>query len=93
MVLVLIGMAAFLAMAETALTRMNRVQAMTLAEEGKKGATQLLRLVEHPEQFLNTVLLLVLLCHLVAASLVGILAERCGRRRWACCWPSCSRSW
>ena len=75
-VMVLIGIAAVLACSETALTRTNRIRAMTLAEEGKKGAKQLLRLVEHPEQFLNTVLLLVLLCHLAAASLVSILAER-----------------
>ena len=75
-VFVLIGMAAVLACSETALTRTNRIRAITLAEEGKKGSKQLLRLVEHPEQFLNTVLLLVLLCHLAAASLVSILAER-----------------
>ncbi len=75
-VFVLICMAAVLACSETALTRTNRIRAMTLAEEGKKGSRQLLRLVEHPEQFLNTVLLLVLLCHLAAASLVSILAER-----------------
>ncbi len=36
----------------------------------------LLRLVEHPEQFLTPVLFLVLLCHLVAATLIGIVAER-----------------
>ena len=35
-----------------------------------------MRLVEHPERFLNPVLLLVLLCHLVAATLIGVVAER-----------------
>jgi putative hemolysin len=75
-VVVLIAIASVLACAETALTRTNRIRALTLAEEGRKGAKQLLQLVEHPEQFLNTVLLLVLLCHLAAASLVSILAER-----------------
>ncbi len=72
----LIGMASVLAIAETALTRTSRIRALTLAEEGKRGAKQLLRLVEHPERFLNPVLLLVLLCHLGAASMVGVLAER-----------------
>ncbi len=72
----LIGTAAFLAMAETSLTRMNRVKALTLVEEGRRGAPAVLRLVEHPEQFLNPVLFLVLVCHLVAATLVGVLAER-----------------
>ncbi|MFN2505958.1 MAG: CNNM domain-containing protein, partial [Acidimicrobiales bacterium] len=75
-VLVLIGMAAFLAMAETSLTRVNRVKAITLEEEGRRGAVALHKLVEHPERFLNPVLFLVLLCHLVAATLVGVLAER-----------------
>ena len=75
-VFVLIGTAAFLAMAETSLTRMNRVKAMTLQEEGRRGSGALLRLVEHPERFLNPILFLVLLCHLVAATLVGVLSER-----------------
>ena len=75
-VVVLIGTASILAMAETSLTRINRIRALTLAEEGKKGSKQLLKLVEHPERFLNPVLLLVLLCHLAVASMVGILAER-----------------
>ncbi len=75
-VLGLISAAAFLAMAETSLTRTNRVKALTLSEENRRGANALLRLVEHPERFLNPVLLLVLLCHLVAATLVGVLAER-----------------
>jgi len=72
----LIGAAAFLAMSETSLTRINRIKAMTLAEEKRRGSAALVRLVEHPERFLNPVLLLVLLCHLVAATLIGVVAER-----------------
>ena len=72
----LICAAAILAMAETALTRINRIKAMTMAEEKRRGSAALVRLVEHPERFLNPVLLLVLLCHLVAATLIGIVAER-----------------
>ena len=75
-VAVLIGVATFMAMAETSLTRTNRVKAAGLVEEGRRGSHALLHLVEHPEQFLNPVLLLTLLCHLVAATLVGIIAER-----------------
>jgi putative hemolysin len=71
----LILMAGFLAMAETSLTRTSRVKALSLVEEKRRGAAALLRLVEQPERFLNPVLLLVLLCHLVAATLVGILSE------------------
>jgi len=75
-VFVLISAAAVLAMAETSLTRTNRVKALTLLEEKRTGANALVRLVEHPERFLNPILLLVLLCHLVAATLVGVVAER-----------------
>ena len=75
-VVLLIAMAAFFAMAETSLTRTNRVKALSLVEEKRRGAPALLRLVEHPEEFLNPVLLLVLLCHLVAATLVAVVSER-----------------
>ena len=72
----LLGLAAVLALAETSLTRTNRVRAIALVEEDRRGAKALLRLVERPEQFLNPVLLLVLLCHLAAASMVSVLAEQ-----------------
>ena len=75
-VALLLLVATFLAMAETALTRLNRVRVITLQEEGKRGAAALLKMVEHPERFLNPVLLLLLVCHLVMASLVGVLADR-----------------
>jgi putative hemolysin len=75
-VFILIGVAAVLAMAETALTRTNRIKALTMHEEKRRGAKALVSLVEHPERFLNPVLFLLLLCHLVAATLVGVVAER-----------------
>jgi CBS domain containing-hemolysin-like protein len=75
-VVVLLLAAAALALAETSLTRISKVKAISLADERRRGARQLVRLVERPEQFLNPVLLLVLVSQLVAATLVGILAER-----------------
>ncbi len=75
-VFILIAVAAVLAMAETALTRTNKIKAYTMAEEKRRGANALVSLVEHPERFLNPVLFLLLLCHLVAATLVGVVAER-----------------
>lgn len=66
----------FLAVAETALTRMSRAKAAALVEEGRSGARQLLRLVEHPERFLNPVLLVVLVAQLVQSALTGIVADR-----------------
>jgi CBS domain containing-hemolysin-like protein len=66
----------FLAVAETALTRISRAKAAALVEEGRAGARHLLRLVEHPETFLNPVLLVVLVCQLVQSALTGIVADR-----------------
>ena len=71
---ILIVLSAVLALAETGLTRMNRVKAMALMEEGRRGAGLLLKLVEHPERTLNPVLFLLLLCNTVAATLVGVVS-------------------
>ena len=71
----LVMMASFLALAETGLTRIGRVRAMAVAEQtGKRSAKTLVKLVEHSERTLPPVLFLVLLCHLVAATLVGVVA-------------------
>lgn len=75
-VVVLLAVSAMLALAETALVRTSRVKAKSLADEGKRGAKVLVRLTEDPQGFLNPVLLLVLICQLVVATLVGILAVR-----------------
>ncbi|MDA8391199.1 MAG: hemolysin family protein [Actinomycetota bacterium] len=74
-IVVLVALSAMLALAETGLVRMSRAKAMSLQEEGRRGASHLVRMVERPERFLNPVLLLVLLCQLVAATLVGVVAE------------------
>ena len=75
-VLVLFLFSVYLAVAETAFVRMNRIRAIALAEEGKKGATRLAEMLERPEQTLNSVLLLVLVSQLTSASLLGILLDR-----------------
>jgi putative hemolysin len=73
-VVVLLGASAMLALAETSLVRMSRAKALALVEDGRRGAKVLVRLTENPQGFLNPVLLLVLICQLVVATLVGILA-------------------
>ena len=73
-VVLLLG-SSFLAMSETALTRMSRVKAMSLLETRRRGSGALLRLIEHPERFLNPILLLNNLCQLVAATLIAIVAD------------------
>jgi CBS domain containing-hemolysin-like protein len=65
---------AMLALAETGLMRTSRARAKVLEDSGVRGARSLRKLVEHPEGFLAPVLLLVLLCQLVAATLVGVVA-------------------
>jgi putative hemolysin len=73
-VVVLVAFAAFLALAETSLTHLPRAKALALEEEGRRGAPVLLRLLEGREAIFNPVLLLILVCHLTAATLTGLLA-------------------
>ncbi|MGH9297017.1 MAG: hemolysin family protein [Acidimicrobiales bacterium] len=73
-VFILLFGSAVLALAETGLTRTTRAKAKSLTAAGHRGAKSLQKLVEDPEGFLAPVLLLVLLCQLVAATLVGVVA-------------------
>jgi len=74
-VVVLLITSGIFAMAETAFVRMNRIRALTLEEEGRKGAQRLVALMEKPETALNLVLLFLLITQLTAATLVGVLVE------------------
>jgi CBS domain containing-hemolysin-like protein len=74
-IVVLLAASGVLAMAETSLVRMSRIKAKSLVDEKRRGARQLAKLVENPANFLNPILLLVLICQLVSATLVGIVAE------------------
>jgi CBS domain containing-hemolysin-like protein len=75
-IVVLLLLAALLAMAETAIARMSRVKALHLAQEKKKGADTLVKIVEDPAPYLNVVLLLTLLCHIAATVLATAFAIR-----------------
>lgn len=75
-VLVLFIGSIFLSLAEMAFSRMNRVRAMSLADEGRKGAAKLVRMLEHPERTINSLLLLALVSQLSSAYLLGILLDR-----------------
>src|SRR5689334_2155048 len=48
---------------------------MNLTEEGDRRAERLLRLLERPEQTLNAVLLLLLACQMISATLLGTALE------------------
>lgn len=72
---VLIALSAVLAMAETALTHIAKSKAKAMEEEKRRGAGVLVRLLDRRDKVLNPVLLLVLVCHLAAATIVALLAE------------------
>ncbi|HKF00617.1 MAG TPA: hemolysin family protein [Actinomycetes bacterium] len=75
-VLLLTAVSAYLALAETGLTRMNRIRALHLAEQDQPGSRALLRLVEQPARFLNLVLLLVLISQSLATVLFNTVMSR-----------------
>jgi CBS domain containing-hemolysin-like protein len=64
-----------LAMGETAFTRVNRIRLLALQEEGDRRAMRVVRLLEHPEQTLNSILLLVLGCQMIGATILGTVLE------------------
>ncbi len=74
-VVVLFVFSIFLALSETAFTRMSRIRALALADEGNKRAARLAVMLEQPQQTLNSVLLLVLVSQLTTATLIGVLLE------------------
>ena len=75
-VVLLLALSGLLALAETSLVRTTRVKARALLDGHRRGSRTLVHLVEHPERFLNPVLLLVLVCQLISATLIGVLADR-----------------
>ena len=72
--LVLLG--SVLAVAEAALTRMSRVRAMALREEGRRNAALLERIEADPPRYLNSIYLAVMFAQNGSAILVAILSER-----------------
>ncbi len=75
-ILALLVVAGVLAAAEVGITRISRVRALALREEGRRGAVSLVRIVENPARYLNVVLLAVLICHITATTLATGLAIR-----------------
>ena len=77
-IVLLVVLAGFFAMAETALTRMPKVKSMALLEEGRRGSKALAKVVNEPERYINPILLLVLVCHTLMATLVGTVVGAYG---------------
>ena len=73
---VLVMMAAFAAMAETAIARLGRVKAHHLAQEKKRGAEALVRIADDPAPSMNALLFVRLLAHVSASVVATGLAIR-----------------
>jgi CBS domain containing-hemolysin-like protein len=76
LVVFLVVFGSVLAMAEAALTRMNRVRALSLEEEGRRHATRLVQVENDPPAYLNAIYLWVMITQNGSAILVAFLAER-----------------
>ena len=66
--------AAMSAAAETALTSVNRIRLRSLAEEGDARAKRILRVLEQPQTFLSTILVISNVSLIVATTVATILA-------------------
>jgi CBS domain containing-hemolysin-like protein len=75
-IVLLIGVVAVMAASETAIIRTNRVRAYHLAEEGRRGGTSLVKVVENPPPYLNVVLLLTMLGTIGGTAIATDLAVR-----------------
>ena len=78
--LVLFG--SVLAMAESSLTRMTRVRAIALQEEGRRNAQLLVRLESDPPRYLNSIYLTVMIVQNGSAILVAFLAQDIWGETW-----------
>jgi CBS domain containing-hemolysin-like protein len=76
LVLVSILGLSFFAASEIAITRMNRVRAYRLREEGRRGSGSLIRIVENPAPYLNVVLFLTLLFTIGGTTIATAFAVR-----------------
>ena len=76
-IVVLLVLAAFLALAETGLTRMSRAKALGLDGDGpaQRGGARASSSLD-PEEFLNPLLLVVLIIQTVQTALTTLVAER-----------------
>jgi CBS domain containing-hemolysin-like protein len=72
--LALMSIAAFLAAAEISLVSVNRFRIKSLGEEGSAKAKRLDDLLEHPNRFLSTILMLTLLVQVGASAIATSLA-------------------
>jgi CBS domain containing-hemolysin-like protein len=75
-IVLLILVVGFNAATEVAITRTNRVRALRLVEEGRRGAVALSHIAENPANYLNVVLLLTLLATIGGTTIATSFAVR-----------------
>ena len=75
LVVALVVFGSVLAMAEASLTRMTRVRALALEDEGRRNAFRLVQIETDPPSYLNAIYLAVMFAQNGSAILVAILAE------------------
>ena len=73
-ILVLVLFASVLAIAETAMSRMSRVRAIALREEGRRNATLLEQIQSDPPRYLNPIYLSVMFAQNGSAILIAMLS-------------------
>ncbi len=76
LVVVLVIFGSLLATAEASMTRMTRVRALALEDEGRRHAPRLVQIESDPPRYLNAIYLWVMLAQNGSAIIVAIIAER-----------------
>ncbi|HEX6208429.1 MAG TPA: CNNM domain-containing protein, partial [Actinomycetota bacterium] len=75
-VVLLVLFGSVLAMAEASISRMSRVRAIALEDEGRRNASRLVMIETDPPRYLNAIYLWVMLAQNGSAILVAIIADR-----------------
>ena len=75
-IVLLLFVLAFCSVAEMGLSRMTKPKADALADQGRKSAKALSRLVSQPEKWINPLLLTVFICQIVQSTLTAVLFDR-----------------
>jgi CBS domain containing-hemolysin-like protein len=79
-IVLLIALVGFFAASESSITRTNKVRAMKLLDEKRRGAVALAKIVEDPAPYVNVVLLLTLLATIGGTTIATSLAVRHSQR-------------
>ena len=81
----LVVLAGLFSAADAALSSFSRARAEELLDDGRPGAKRLVALLDDLPRYLNTALLLRLLCEIAAITLVALEADRAYGGAW---WPA-----